>query len=290
MFGHGEVGVVDLMIGFPSADARRRYEGIRSMTNDAESAAMEFPAEYIFKDVPNHLPEGEDPIAVTLGEMDHCGVALGMVGVTSEVGRRAVREHPDRFVGSLEVDPNDIGGAVRQIREAKASYDIKAVTSFPAGCNPQVPVSDRRYYPVFQTCVDQDVPIILNAGVPGPRVPGACQDVIHFDQVCYDFPDLRVVMRHGAEPWEELAVKLMLKWPNLFYMTSGFAPRYYPKAVVDFANTRGSDKILYAGYYPMALSLRRIFDELPTVPFKDGVWPKFLRANAMNVFKLAGGT
>ncbi len=34
---------------------------------------------------------------------------------------------------------------------------------------------------------------------------------MHFDQVCYDFPDLRIVMRHGAEPWQDLAVKLMLK-------------------------------------------------------------------------------
>ena len=62
-------------------------------------------------------------------------------------------------------------------------------------------------------------------------------------------------MRHGAEPWEELAVKLMLKWPGLYYMTSGFAAEYYPKAIVDYANTRGADKIMYAGYYPMGLSL-----------------------------------
>ena len=93
-------------------------------------------------------------------------------------------------------------------------------------------------------------------------------------------------MRHGAEPWEELAVKLMLKWPGLYYMTSAFAPKYYPKAIVDYANTRGADKILYAGYYPMGLSLERIFSEMPDVPFRDHVWPKFLRENAVSVFKV----
>jgi predicted TIM-barrel fold metal-dependent hydrolase len=207
-------------------------------------------------------------------------------GPDSEVTQRARREHPERFVTSLEVDPNDISGAVRAIREAKDEHDIRAVTSFPAGCNPQVPISDRRYYPVYQTCVDLDIPIIVNAGIPGPRVPAACQDVMHFDQVCYDFPELHIVMRHGAEPWEELAVKLMLKWPGLHYMTSGFAPRYYPTAIVDYANTRGADKILYAGYYPMGLSLRRIFEELPQVPLRDEVWPKFLRDNAVRLLKL----
>ena len=29
-------------------------------------------------------------------------------------------------------------------------------------------------------------------------------------------------MRHGAEPWTELAVKLMLKYPNLYYGDMAF--------------------------------------------------------------------
>ena len=69
-------------------------------------------------------------------------------------------------------------------------------------------------------------------------------------------------------------------------MTSAFAPKHYPKDIVDFANTRGADKIMYAGYFPMGLSLERIFSELPQVPFRDAVWPKFLRENARRVFKL----
>jgi hypothetical protein len=281
------IGAVDLMIGFPSAEPARKYDAVRRLTRDAESAEMTFPAEHLFRRPPNELPDGADPVEVTLAEMDRAGVAVGMVGDPySDVAGRALRDHPDRFVASLAVEPNDITGAVRRIRQAKDDHDVKAVTSFPAGCDPQVPISDRRYYPIFQTCIDLDIPIVLNAGVPGPRVPGACQDVAHFDEVCYDFPELRIVMRHGAEPQEDLAVKLMLKWPGLHYMTSGFAPRYYPQAIVDYANTRGADKVMYAGYYPMGLSLRRIFDELPGVPLKDEVWPRFLRDNAVRVFKL----
>ena len=281
------IGAIDLMIGFPSADARSHYDYLRKMTKDAESADMEFPAQYMFKQVPNYLPEGADPIETGLAEMDHCGVAIGMIGNPySETGQRALREHPDRFVCSLEIDPNDITGEVRRIRQAKDEWDIKAVTSFPAGCNPQVPISDRRYYPIYQTCIDLDIPMVINAGIPGPRLPARCQDVMHLDDVCYDFPELRIVMRHGAEPWQDLAVKLMLKWPGLHYMPSAFAPKHYPKAIIDYANSRGADKIMYAGYYPMGLSLRRIFDELKNVPFKDEVWPKFLRTNAERVFKI----
>ncbi|MGH9207031.1 MAG: amidohydrolase family protein, partial [Acidimicrobiales bacterium] len=229
------------MIGFPSADATRHYEFLKPQLRDEESGKMEFPAEYMFKEVPNHLEEGKDAIAVALAEMDRYGISLGMIGLGGERTKRALVQHPDRFVASLEVDPNDISGAVRRVRAAHDEHRIKAVTTFPAGCNPQVPVSDRRYYPIYQTCIDLDIPIVANAGIAGPRLPSACQDVLHFDQVFYDFPELRIVMRHGAEPWEALAVKLMLKWPGLYYMTSAFAPKYYPKPIVDYANTRGAD-------------------------------------------------
>jgi hypothetical protein len=36
----------------------------------------------------------------------------------------------------------------------------------------------------------------------------------------------------------------------------------------------------------MGLSLDRIFSDMEDVPFKDEVWPKFLRGNAERVLKL----
>jgi hypothetical protein len=36
----------------------------------------------------------------------------------------------------------------------------------------------------------------------------------------------------------------------------------------------------------MGLSLERIFGDMPHVPFKDEVWPKFLRGNALKLLKL----
>jgi predicted TIM-barrel fold metal-dependent hydrolase len=151
---------------------------------------------------------------------------------------------------------------------------------------PQVPINDKKFFPIYAKCVELDIPICVCTGVPGPRVPMACQKTELLDEVCWFFPELRVVMRHGAEPWDALAVKLMLKWPNLYYSTSAFSPKYYPKTIIDFANTRGTDKVMYAGYFPMGLSLERIFKDMQDVPFRDHVWPKFLHENATKVFKL----
>lgn len=281
-----DIGIIDLMIGFPKKSAADHYQFLSGAVKDAESKTMAMPAQYMFNAVPDDVDENTDTVAMLLADMDRCGIARGMVHMGSAESMRALSEHPDRIIPCVDADPNDTMGAVRRVRTAHAEWGIKAVTSFPAGYLPQVPVSDRRYYPLYAACIELDIPMIINAGVPGPRVPMLCQHVEHFDQVCYDFPELRIVMRHGAEPWQELAVKLMLKWPGLYYMTSAFAPKHFPREIVDYANSRGAAKVMYAGYYPMGLSLDRIVGELRDVPFRDHVWPRFLRENAIEVFKL----
>jgi predicted TIM-barrel fold metal-dependent hydrolase len=175
---------------------------------------------------------------------------------------------------------------VRKIMRLHEEWGLKAVSGFPCGRVPQVPINDARWYPIYAKCVELDLPFVCNVGVPGPRVPMSAQKVELVDEVCWFFPELRFVMRHGGEPWTELAIKLMVRWPNLFYMTSAFAPRHYPKDILHYANTRGSQKILYAGYFPMALSLERIFKELADLPLRNHVWPLFLRENAIRVFGL----
>jgi len=278
--------VIDTMIGFPHEDFSQ-YDFIRRQTRDKSSKEeMEFPAEYMFKEVPKDLPTA-DPVAVTLGEMDRFGVAQGLVGVSDEFSRQALRRHPDRFIAASSVaDANDVMGSVQKLRREHEEFGTRAVTMFPAGMFPQVPIDDPKMYPIYATCVDLGVPVFVCSGVPGPRLKFAAQEVARIDTVMYDFPDLVFVTRHGCEPWEKLAVKLMLKWPNLYYSTSAFAPKHYPKAIINYANSRGADKIIYAGYFPMGLSLERIFTDLPNVGFKESVWPKFLYENARRVLKL----
>jgi predicted TIM-barrel fold metal-dependent hydrolase len=55
--------------------------------------------------------------------------------------------------------------SVRAIRRAKDEQDLAAVTFFPAGCLPQVPVDDPKAYAVYATCVELDIPVVVNAGI-----------------------------------------------------------------------------------------------------------------------------
>ena len=278
------IGIVDCMIGFPAQDFAQ-YDFIRKQLKDG-STDFDFPVEYMFKTVPKELYGAKDPIAITLGEMDKYGIEVGLIGVGNEVSEKALKDHPDRFVGQGHVDPNRGMKGVRDMVRQYEEFGVCSFGAFNAGYDPQVAIHDAKMYPIYAKCVELDVPIFSCAGVPGPRLPMWPQKVEHIDQVMYDFPELVFVTRHGCEPWEKLAMKLMLKWPNLYYSTSAFAPRYYPEEIVKYANTRGADKIIYAGYFPMGLSLERIMKDMPDVPFRDEVWPKFLRDNARKVLKL----
>ena len=281
-------GVIDTFLGFPAprAEQAKKFDFIRAISNDKETQEMEFPAQYMFKDKPVY-EELDDPVAETLQLMDKHGITTMLPGIAeNESAQRACRDYPDRFKGMANVDPNTGMDGVRGLEKAVKEDGAIAAHTWGAGLNPQVATNDKKMYPIYAKCVELDVPIFIYAGVPGPRIPFQPQLVEHLDEVCWFFPELRIVTRHGAEPWTALMCKLLLKWPNLYYSTSAFAPKHYPQDIIHFANTRGANKILYAGYYSAGLHLDRIFAELPNVAFRDHVWPKFLRENAQRVFNI----
>ena len=280
--------VIDTMFGLPDkVGFQGAYDAMKPSYRDRESRDMAFPAQYMFKNVPN-FGELADPVAYAVEQMDIYNIEKGMLPINlfSPLNEQARDRFPDRFIWDIPIDPNYGMDEVRRIRKLVKEYDVRAVSFFPSGSYPQVAINSREMYVIYAACIDLDLPVFVNAGVPGPRFPMAPQRTELIDEVCYFFPDLKFVMRHGSEPWEELAVKLMLKWPNLYYSPSAFAPKHYPKAIIDFANTRGADKIMFAGYWPMGLAIDRIFAELRQLPLRDHVWPKFLYENASKLLKL----
>jgi uncharacterized protein len=163
-----DIGIIDTMIGFPAADMKQLYAFITRQTKDKESQEdFEFPVEYMFKDVPDkQIGRDVDPVGVTLREMDLWGIEKGLVGVHGEDGSRAVKLHPDRFIPSISVDANHGMAAVRSITEAYETWGIRAVGMFPAGMFPQVPINDKKMYPIYAKCAELGIAAFVCAG-PG---------------------------------------------------------------------------------------------------------------------------
>ena len=284
-----DIGVIDLMLEIPAGGAGMGMEAARRLTRDKGTEDFSHhPAQYLFKDAGDRMSEavGVDEIVAM---MDAFGVQMAQIGVNARAPEQALElfeKYPDRFFGAVGVDPNAGMEGVRALEETiKLHANMKAASAAPCLLNPQVPIDDKRFYPIYAKCAELGIPINMLVGVPGPRVPYKCQYPGLLDEVAWFFPELDIVMRHGGDPWTDLCVKLLLKWPNLYYSTTAWAPKHYPRNVLEFANKRGPGKVMYAGYYP-GLSYERIFSEMDDLPLQDEVWPKFLRENAMSVYGL----
>ena len=264
-------------------------QAARQLTRDTGTDEFSHhPAQYLFKDAGDRMSESMEPEQI-VAMMDAFGVQMAQIGVNATNPEPAValfEKYPDRFFGSVGVDPNAGMTSVRALEEAvKLHRNIKSASAAPCLLNPQVPIDDKRFYPIYAKCAELRIPINMLVGVPGPRVPYKCQYPGLLDEVAWFFPELKVVMRHGGDPWTDLCVKLLLKWPNLFYSTTAWAPKHYPRNVLEFANKRGPGKVMYAGYFP-GLSYERIFSEMDDLPLAEETWPKFLRENAVSVYGL----
>jgi predicted TIM-barrel fold metal-dependent hydrolase len=245
-------------------------------------------ATYLFPGMTERWEKGQSP-AQLVEEMDAAGISRAII--TSGWGpedtiswvKQALREFPDRFAGSHIVDPRDGLKAVQLIHDLvrNEGYRLIRMLAFST----QVGYGDPRCYPVYSKCAELGIPVGVNVGIPGPQVPARCQDPFPLDDVCHFFPELTVVMQHGGEPWEDLCVKLMVKWPRLYYMTSAFAPKYYPEAILRFLNSsRGADKVMWASDHPI-LTFQRSLSEIPQLKFRDAATKaKFMGGNARKLF------
>jgi predicted TIM-barrel fold metal-dependent hydrolase len=272
-----DIKVIDTFIGLP-------FEFDRS---DPKNFHDEI--QYMFKDLPPQV-KTESSTDELLRLMDQHNIEMGLIpvhrGDAMEEG--AVVAHPDRLLGAFDVEPNDGMESIRGLQDAVERLGCVAAQWMPSGSKPPIAINDKKAFPIYAKCIELDIPIFVNGGVPGPLVPYDTQFPGHVDEVCLHFPELKFVFRHCCEPWVDLTIKLLMKYPNLYYSTTGFAPKWYPPQIIQYANTRGADKIFYGGYYPYGLDLKRIFADLPELQLKDEVWPKFLRENAIKVLKLEG--
>jgi predicted TIM-barrel fold metal-dependent hydrolase len=246
--------------------------------------------DYLVQVAKGYFKQGEDffrnqTLEETVAEMDALGVERAIL--TTDPGRPSLHvlsfaeRRPERFALGAQLDPRR---GMMQIRELEAFVRAQPVAL--ARITPfylDLPPNDAVYYPVYAKCTELSLPISINTGIPGPQAPGACQDPMHLDRVCLHFPELVLVMAHGADPWWNVAIRLMLKYPNLYLMTSAYLPRYFPPELIHYMNTRGQHKVIYASDHP-AIPMRRCLEEAAKLDLREGVLDKFLYANAERVF------
>ena len=228
----------------------------------------------------------ETALAAALAELDRFGVERAGISLDDdpELARAALASHPGRFFARTEIDPRRGMEELRRLERLARDFELRAVTASPARLF--VPLDHKLFYPLFAKCIELDVALCASLGVPEERVPFAPQKVERVDEVAWFFPELRLVMRDGCAPWEALAVLLLRKYPNLSFLANRLLPNELPAEVLAFANEDGAHQVLFAGEPPAGATRERMYKALPEAGLARPVWPRFLRENALRVFRL----
>lgn len=244
-------------------------------------------ADYLFPGLADRWKQGTT-VSQLIDEMDASGIEKAILvsgygpGDTLAWVQGAIKQYPDRLYGSHIVDPREGMKAVRLIDSLVKNDGFRLIRMM--AFMSQKPYDDAINYPIYSKCCELGIPISLNVGIPGPRAPSKCQDPFALDEICYFFPELKIIMAHGGEPWADLCVKLMLKWPNLYYMSSAFAPKRIPVPVIHYLNTRGADRVMWASDYPV-LTFERCMKEIAELPLRnDATRAAFIAENAHRLF------
>lgn len=225
------------------------------------------------------------PLDEMVGMMEAAGIEAGLLTIdANDPGPMAeiAHKYPGRFLLSAVVDPLQGMKAVRAVDRLVKDFDVRLIRMVPFLINK--PPNDKVYYPIYGKCIELGVAVSVTTGIPGPPMPAEPQRPLYLDEVCLFFPDLVMVMAHGADPWWGEAIRLLLKYPNLYMMTSAYLPKYLPPEMIHFMNTRGQDKILFATDFPF-LPFDRAAQTARELDFRPGVLQKYLRGNANRLFR-----
>lgn len=225
------------------------------------------------------------PLDDMVAQMEAAGVERGLLTIDAADPKPYVEmagRYSGRFLLSAVIDPMQGMEAVRTVERLVKEYDVRLIRMVPFLVN-RAP-NDKVYYPVYAKCIELGVAASVTTGIPGPPMPAEPQRPLYLDEVCLFFPELVLIMAHGADPWWGEAMRLMLKYPNLYMMTSAYLPKYLPEELIHFMNTRGQDKILFATDFPF-LPFDRAVETAKALPFRPGVLKKYLRDNARRVFR-----
>lgn len=237
----------------------------------------------------------------TLAMMDEAGIGRAFL-VAAKIGQLGlpgswhldpklvadlVQWRPERFSGLIGCDPTQGMAGVRELRRCVREYGFIGAHGYPHWY--ELAPDHARWYPFYAECCDLDVPIQLQVGqslVYEPRRPlRSVGRPITLDGVACDFPELKLIGIHVGIPWHDEMIAMAWKHKNVFIVADAHAPKHWPQSFVRYIDSYGQDKVMFGTDFPV-LQFQRMRDEVAGLGLRPGPLRKFLRDNAVRVYKL----
>jgi predicted TIM-barrel fold metal-dependent hydrolase len=203
----------------------------------------------------------------------------------------AVRNHPDVFFGFGSVDPHqDIEWCVEEVHRC---HELGLLgLKFQQAVQGFFP-NEERYYPIYQAAADLGMVCLFHMGTTGigAGAPGGlgirleyCRPIL-IDRIAADLPNLTIIGAHPGWPWTDELLAMAVHKGNLYIDLSGWAPKYFPPTLVQYARTVLKEKVLFGTDWPL-LTVERWEGEFAALNFPAEVTEKIMLTNAIRVLGL----
>lgn len=230
-------------------------------------------------------------IALVLFTVD-CESAMGAKRVSNyEVAEQAAK-NDDICIAFASIDPHKGKYGAREARDLVENYGVKGFKFHGIAQNAHP--ADRMAYPIYEVIAEYGLPAIFHTGHSGMgtgmRGGGGMRlkygEPMLIDDVAVDFPDMKIILAHPSWPWVDQSLSMALHKDNVFIDLSGWSPKYFPKQVIQYANTQLKHKMLFGSDFPL-IHPDKWIAAAQEVGFREEVMPLIMKDNAARVLGLA---
>lgn len=217
----------------------------------------------------------------------------GRPRVTNEEVVRFASDNADIAIPFASIDPHRGPDGVREAKRLVAEGIVRGLKLHPPvqQFSPDDPVA----YPLYEVFAEARLPVVFHTGHSGigTGMPGGggvrlkYGNPLPIDDVAVDFPSLPIIMAHPSFPWQDEAISICLHKPNVYIDLSGWSPKYFSPTLVQYANTRLKNKVLFGSDYPFITPDRWLAD-FEQISIREEVRPLILKENAVKLFGLRG--
>ena len=201
-------------------------------------------------------------------------------------------DNADIAIAFASIDPTRGAEGVREARRLVATGAVRGLKLHPP--SQQFFPNDRIAYPLYEVFAEARLPVLFHTGHSGigTGVPGGggirlkYGNPMPIDDVAVDFPEMPIIMAHPSFPWQDEALSICLHKPTVYIDLSGWSPKYFPPALVQYANTLLKHKVLFGSDYPWITPDRWMAD-FEKIGIRDEVRPLILKENAVKLLGLA---
>ena len=169
------------------------------------------------------------------------------------------------FTGFYGIDPLLRMNALRAFRRAVREYGVKGASIDPAMSG--VAVNSALYYPFYAACCEENIPVAITTGCSCgmPHVVLEHHAPWLIDRVASDFPELTIIVSHGAYPWIMEMVGVATRHSNVYLDFSACTMLFNVEQYVHAANRQLMDKVLFASAHPFdhIADTLKLYDSLP---------------------------